>query len=123
MLYAIEMDALETLEETTPSFFQNPLEWLMNKATELGRQRREEVQEWADHKANQNIQQYLNDNPEIAARAKSNADMGLASGTISPAVYEMLQQVETTHNHTPAPDASMSVDSPAMSKGKGLEIT
>ena len=97
-------------EETAPSFFSDPLGWLMNKAAELGKRHREEVEEWAEHKAHQNIEKYLNDNPELATRAKANIDMGLTSGTISPAVYEMLANVEASNNHTPAPDASMSMN-------------
>ena len=81
-------------EETAPSFFSDPLGWLMNKAAELGKRHREEVEEWAEHKAHQNIEKYLNDNPELATRAKANIDIGLTSGTISPAVYEMLASVE-----------------------------
>ena len=103
-------------EETAPSFFSDPLGWLMNKAAELGKRHREEVEEWAEHKAHQNIEKYLNDNPELATRAKANIDMGLTSGTISPAVYEMLANVEASNNHTPAPDASISMDTPNQSK-------
>lgn len=109
------------LEETAPSFFENPLGWLMDKAAQLGKQHREEVHEWAEYKAHQNIEKYLHDNPELATRAKANVDMGLTSGTISPAVYEMLAKVETAHNHTPAPDASMSLNSPV--QDKKLEFT
>lgn len=113
------MDAIETVEEANPSFFENPLGWLFDKASELGRQRREEAHEWAEHKSSQNIEKFLQENPEIADRAKANADMGLESGTISPAVYEMLQKVETTQNHTPAPDASISTNT----KSENLELT
>ncbi len=106
------------LEEPAPSFFENPLGWLLNKAAEIGRENREAVDERAKQSASQKMESYLIKHPEFAAKAKSAADFGLANGIISPKTYEMLQDVETTHNHTPAPDVSASVDSPMMGKGQ-----
>ncbi len=115
------MNDADIMEETSSSFFENPFGWFMKKCSQLIQKREEEMDEWAEHQANQKIETYLNAHPELAAKAISSADIGLAKGILSPAVYEMLQDVETTHNHTPAPDPSISVDSP--NKAKSLEIS